>query len=101
MVKITALYGQPGDPEEFEAYYAETHMPLVERLPNLRRYEASLALASADGGAPPYYRTFEGYFDTIEDLQSGMTSPEGQDVVNDLPNFATGGVTVFISEVIS
>ena len=28
-IKITALYGNPKNPEEFEKYYAGTHMPLV------------------------------------------------------------------------
>lgn len=32
-------------------------------------------------------------------MQSSLNSEEGQAAVNDLPNFDTGGVTNFISEV--
>ncbi len=32
-------------------------------------------------------------------MQSSLSSEEGQAAVDDIPNFATGGVTIFISEV--
>jgi hypothetical protein len=35
----------------------------------------------------------------MEQLQSGMATPEGQTAVNDISNFATGGATIFISEI--
>ena len=38
-------------------------------------------------------------FEDMEQLQSSMATPEGQAAPNDIPNFATGGATVFISEV--
>jgi hypothetical protein len=28
MIKLTVLYGPPADPEAFEEYYADVHMPL-------------------------------------------------------------------------
>lgn len=103
MVKLTVLYGHPDDPDAFEDYYANTHMPMVQEIPNLLRYEAAKAVAtpdgSEDGSAPPYYRTFEGYFEDMEQLQGGMSSSEGQAASADIPNFATGGATIFISEV--
>ncbi len=99
MVKITALYGHPDDPAAFEEYYANTHTPLVRQIPNQQRFEAARVVATPDGSEPPYYRIFESYFEDIEQLQSGMSSPEGRRVVEDLPNFATGGVTIFFSEV--
>jgi uncharacterized protein (TIGR02118 family) len=43
MVKLTVLYGHPDDPAAFEEYYANTHMPLVDDMPNLQRYEAARA----------------------------------------------------------
>ncbi len=52
-----------------------------------------------NGSEPPYYRIFEGYFEDMEQLQSGMSSPEGQAAANDIPNVATGGATVFICEI--
>ena len=33
MVKLTVLYGHPDNPADFEEYYANTHMPLVDKMP--------------------------------------------------------------------
>ena len=35
----------------------------------------------------------------MESLQAGMATPEGQAPPADLANFATGGATIFISEI--
>jgi uncharacterized protein (TIGR02118 family) len=99
MVKLTVLYGHPDDPDTFENYYANTHMPLVDEIPNLQRYEAARIIATPDGSEPPYYRIFEGYFEDMEQLRSSMATPEGQAATNDIPNVATGGATIFIAEI--
>jgi uncharacterized protein (TIGR02118 family) len=75
MVKLTVLYAHPDDPDAFEEYYADTLVPLVDEIPNLQRYEAARVVVTPDGSEPPYYRIFEGYFEDIEQLQSGMSSP--------------------------
>jgi uncharacterized protein (TIGR02118 family) len=79
------------------------HLPLKSSPPishqAFKRYEAARVVATPDGSEPPYYRIFEGYFEDIEQLQSGMATPEGEAPPNDVPNFATGGVTIFISEI--
>ena len=72
-------------------------MPLVDKVPNFQRYETARLVATLDGTELPYYRIFDIYFD--DRLQSSLSTPEGQAPPNDLPNFATGGVTIFISEV--
>lgn len=46
-----------------------------------------------------YYRIAELYFESMERMQESLGSPEGQETVADIPNFATGDATVFISEV--
>ena len=35
----------------------------------------------------------------MDALQAGVGSEEGQAAVNDIPNFATGGVTIFVAEI--
>jgi uncharacterized protein (TIGR02118 family) len=99
MVKGTALFGHPDDPEAFEEHYASTHVPLVEKIPNLRRFEPARVVATPDGSEPPYYRIGELYFEDVEQMQAGLGSEEGQEVTADFRNFATGGVTLLISEV--
>jgi uncharacterized protein (TIGR02118 family) len=56
-------------------------------------------IATPDSTEPPYYRIFEIYFDDTERLQSSLSTPEGQAPPNDIPNFATGGAKLLISEV--
>jgi uncharacterized protein (TIGR02118 family) len=99
MVKVVVLYGPPSDPAAFEDYYANTHMPLVAQMPDVRRREASRVVATPDGSSPPYYRIFEAWFDSHEDFQGSFGSPEGQATVADVGNFATGGATILITEV--
>lgn len=52
MVKLTVLYGLPGDPEAFEDYYANSHVPLAARIPNVQRFESG-RVAAPDGGTRP------------------------------------------------
>ncbi len=99
MVKATVLYGHPTDPAAFEDYYANTHLPIAAQIPNVRRFEAARVVATPDGSEPPYYRSAELWFESMEQLQDGFGSQEGQAATEDIQNFATGGVTIFISEV--
>ena len=99
MVKVSVLYGPPTDPEAFEQYYAETHLPLVAKMPGVARSEASRVVGTPDGAESPYYRIFELWFEDEEALGASMGSPEGQATVADVPNYATGGATILISQV--
>jgi uncharacterized protein (TIGR02118 family) len=97
MVKLVVLYGLPEDADAFERHYADTHTALAKAIPGLRRFEAGRGLATHDGSDVPYQRIAELTFDDLEALQAGRASDEGQAAANDIPNFATGGVTIFIA----
>ena len=99
MVKLTVLFGAPTDPEAFEAYYAEHHLPLVERIPHLRRFEAARVVGTPEGGDPPYYRVAELWFDNAEEMQESLATPAGRAPGEDVPNFATGGAQVLIAAI--
>jgi uncharacterized protein (TIGR02118 family) len=99
MVKIVALYGPPTDPKAFEEHYSGTHLPLAAKIAGVKRFEAGRVLGTPDGGEAPYYRIAELWFDSQQDLQSAMASPEGQATVADIPKFASGGATVVIAAV--
>jgi uncharacterized protein (TIGR02118 family) len=99
MVKITGLFGHPEEPDAFEEYYANTHVPLVKKIPTLQRFEAAKVVATPDGSEPPYYRIAELYFEDVEQMQAGLASDEGQAMAADAQNFATGGLTLFVSEI--
>lgn len=93
---LCVLYGHPDDPAAFESYYASTHGPLVDAIPGLVSWSSRL-VAATDDGPPPYYRIATLAFDSLEALQAGMGSPEGETAVGDIPNFASGGVTTMIA----
>jgi uncharacterized protein (TIGR02118 family) len=98
MVKFVVMYGQPEDPAAFDAHYAATHVPLVQKIPNLRRFEAGKVLGTPDDGAPPFYYLAELSFENADEMQASLGSPEGQAAGADVESFATGGVTVMIAE---
>jgi uncharacterized protein (TIGR02118 family) len=98
MVKLIVLYGMPEDPSAFDAYYASTHAPLAEKIPNLKRYEHGKALGSADGSEAPYYYVADLSFDDADALQAGMSSPEGAAAGADVANFASGGATMLVAQ---
>jgi uncharacterized protein (TIGR02118 family) len=99
MLKTTLLYGHPEDMEAFENYYATTHLPIASKMKGVVKMEFTKFVSAVDGSKAPYYRMAELYFPGMEEMQETMASPEGQAAVGDLPNFATGGVTVIIGTV--
>lgn len=99
MVKLTVLYGHPTDPGAFEKYYAQTHLALVAKMSALARSEFAKVVGTPDGQRPEFYRIAELWFDSQHQMQATLGSPEGQATVGDLPNFATGGVTILVSEI--
>ena len=98
MVKLVVCYGAPEDPAAFDQYYADTHVPLVHKIPNLRRFEAGKVLGTPDGSSAPYYWLAELWFDSPQDLEAAMGSAEGQADGADVPNSASGGATLMIAE---
>ena len=99
MVKAVVPYGPPEDVDAFERYYADTHTALATAIPGLRRFEAAQGIATPDGSELPYQRIAELTCEDIDALQAGLGSDEGQAAVNDIPNFATGGATVFFAQI--
>lgn len=95
MFKVALMYNHPTDVDAFEKYYAETHIPLALKIPNLSSLELTKFLDTPEGKAQ-CYRMAELCFNSAEDMQSAMASPEGQAAAADLQNFATGGVTFLI-----
>jgi uncharacterized protein (TIGR02118 family) len=100
MIKLTVLYGPPTDPGAFDKYYLETHVPIADAIPGLVRNEVSKVTGSLDGSTPPYHLHCDLYFDSSDALMAALGSAEGQAAAADVANFATGGVTMMLSEVL-
>jgi uncharacterized protein (TIGR02118 family) len=98
---VTVIYNAPKDTAAFESYYSATHLPLVGAgqseigftRADLTRFESNL-----DGSAPAKYRQAELCFNSMDDLKKGTATPAFKKVGDDLPKFATGGLTALIGE---
>ena len=93
---LTVCYGHPTDPAAFDDHYTSTHVPLANKIPGLTSYTYRHC-ASLDDYPPPYYLLAELSFPSQEALGAALSSPEAQAAVADVPNFATGGVTMFVA----
>ncbi len=99
MIKLTVLFNHPTNPQEFERYYADTHLPIAGKMKGFSRLELTKFEPGPDGGKSAYYRMAELYFPNQAQMQTTLGSPEGQAAVADIGNFATGGVTMLFGSV--
>jgi uncharacterized protein (TIGR02118 family) len=97
MVKLVALYRKPADPAAFDKAYFETHVPLVKKVPNLRRVNVA-RVTGAPRGEPEYYLIGEMYFDSKAAMDAAMASPENAEAGKNLMSFARGLVTFVYAE---
>ena len=98
MVKLVALYKKPENVEEFEDKYYNTHLPLANKMPGLKKVEIS-KMTGAPMGDAPYYMMAELYFDSMSDLNKAMTSEEGKASAKNLMGFAKDIVTMMFADV--
>jgi uncharacterized protein (TIGR02118 family) len=94
MHKFVALYPQQPDPAAFEAYYIKTHVPLVRKMAGLLAFRYSFHVQGVGGAAAPYFCVFEAEFADLAALGAAISSPEGQAVAADVPNFAKNPPTL-------
>jgi uncharacterized protein (TIGR02118 family) len=84
MVKFCVIYqGRPHDPEQFDRYYWNTHLPIIARWPKIRR----IAVSRCRQLNEEIYMMAEFFFDTIEDLEHAIASPERKEAAEDRFNF--------------
>jgi len=98
LATLLVLYKTPADPAAFDKYYAQTHIPLAKRIPGLKSYTVSKGAVATPAGASNIHLVATLTFDSMATLQSGLGSPEGAAAAGDLPNFASGGVDLYLFE---
>ncbi len=98
MLRLTVLYGHPDDPDHFDRYYREVHLPLARKMHGLRGWTIGKCLAATPGEKPPYYMIVGLYAESREAMEAILDSPAGQAALADVPNFATGGASFFYDE---
>ncbi|MFM2371870.1 MAG: hypothetical protein RIS85_1592 [Pseudomonadota bacterium] len=97
-IVVNVLYHAPADPAAFEAYYFGTHMPIAGKIPSVDKVVLLKGLPGPDGSAPPYYRLTQIWFADAETMAAAMASAEAQAATGDIPNFATGGATILVTQ---
>ncbi|MDV6244865.1 EthD family reductase [Rhodococcus opacus] len=95
--KVAVCYGHPVDQVAFDTYYCDTHAPLARKIPGLSDFTWGKC-HTLDGGKPPYYAIASLVFADADSMKSGLQSEEMQQAGEDVRNFATGGVTMYIHE---
>jgi len=99
MIRLLVLYGHPEDPTAFDKYYQEIHVPLAKKMEGLKKWTIGKVAGTPDGKPSDYYYIADLYADSREQLEEILASPEGQAAVEDVPKFASGGVTFLYTEV--
>jgi len=98
MVKLVALYKKPANQKEFDDNYFNTHLPLANKMPGLRRVELS-RVAGTPMGDSEYYLMAELFFDNLDAAKAAMASPEGRAAGKNLMGFAKELVYMMYAEV--
>ena len=98
MVKLVAMYKKPANVEEFDDLYFNTHLPLANKMPGVRKVEIARILGTPVGDSE-FYLMAEVYFDSKEDLQAAMASPEGRASTKNLMSFAKDIASFLIADV--
>jgi uncharacterized protein (TIGR02118 family) len=96
MAKLVVLYKKAQNPAAFNSHYASTHAPLAKKIPGLRDYQISSGPVTTPQGDSSYQLVAMLCFDSLEALQRGLNSPQGQATAGDLANFAQAGVELLI-----
>jgi uncharacterized protein (TIGR02118 family) len=91
-MKLIALYKQPPDPAAFDRAYFDTHLPLISKVPGLKKTTISRISRTYMGEG--YYLMAVMEFDNADALKAGMKSPEMAAAGENLNSFAEGLVTL-------
>jgi uncharacterized protein (TIGR02118 family) len=93
MHKLLVTYNEPKDPAHFRKYYVETHLPLAAKMAGVKASRYSFDVKPLGPGKAPFC-IFEAEFENEAALMNALQSKEGQAVAGDVPNYASGGVSM-------
>jgi uncharacterized protein (TIGR02118 family) len=82
------LYTLPEDTDAFDRRYFDIHLPLVHRIPGLRRAETGRFIDVLDGGEQTFYRVAELYFPDQATMDAGIASDQGKATAADYAKIA-------------
>lgn len=97
--KLTVLYDNPTNPDEFESAYPTEQLEAARRIPGYLRLEASKVWPKEDGTPTPAYRSLDLYFPDYASACDAVATPEAQAFFEALNRLATGGVRLLMSDI--
>lgn len=95
-MKLIALYKRPNDLQAFEQAYFNTHLPLMNKVPGLRKTVITRFTRTLMGD--DFFMMAEMYFTDSSALKAGLKSPEMAAAGENLNGFAAGLVTLLVGE---
>jgi uncharacterized protein (TIGR02118 family) len=99
MTRLLVLYGHPKDPAAFNKYYHEVHVPIAKKMKGLKKWTIGKATGMPDGKPSSYYYIADLYAESRAAMEAILATPEGRAAVEDVPKFASGGVTFVWTEI--
>lgn len=85
MAKMIVIYDQPKNKEGFDKYYNEVHIPMVEKVPNVKGAKVQHVLQAMNTD-DKLYLIAEIEFESTEILNQSFATPEFQAVQADVVN---------------
>jgi len=97
MYKLLIHFHHPPDVTAFETHWSEQFVPLVEKMPGIRRVAVS-RVYGGPGEETDLHLVHEFFFSSKDALRQAMISPEGQAAGEALMTFAAGYVSLNFAE---
>ena len=99
-LKVTVLYSQPKNAEEFDKYYYGKHMPMLYAVNEIKKVEIARPRSTPNGSTPPYYLITELWFDSPEVFKAVAATPEWNAIGADVANFAPSGTATILVSIV-
>jgi len=87
MARLLVIYKKRQDASAFDKHYFETHVPLVKKIPGLRKFDLSHGPVGTPAGESDVHLVATLHFDDLAAMQAGMASAEGQATALDAQGF--------------
>ena len=98
MARLVVIYQMPEDPQAFDKYFFETHVPIAKRIPGVRKIEISKGPITSPAGASNVHLVATLHFDSVAAIGEAFLSAQGRASKADLVNFVTQEPEMFIFE---
>jgi uncharacterized protein (TIGR02118 family) len=86
---MIVIYNRPSDIEAFERHYFFTHVPLIMKLPGLRKFEVSNGEVTAPYGPSDAHLIATLHFDDMQAIRDAFASDAGKACAADRRRFAS------------